>query len=141
MENLKPLIPNITSPSTTKKIPKDLTDTLLANNLNELNWSNKKMSLLGTVPNHVNVPKNNFPNSNASQILANQIPQLPYSLNWNQSLPEHYNTSLKAIKLTGSNTGWTSSAMVLSNTLTPNSSLQDQSTPKLSSEEIMDFLK
>ncbi|XP_011497019.1 PREDICTED: SCY1-like protein 2 [Ceratosolen solmsi marchali] len=136
MENQTPLIPSITSPTTTKKTPKDLTDTLSANNFNELNWSYNNMNLSSITP---NLSINNFPSNGASQVHQNQMSQrqqLPFTLNCNQTMPQTFNTFTNTIQLRDPNTGWWSPTM-----MTANSSLQVQNTPKLSSEEIMDLLK
>lgn len=132
MKNQTPLMPNVTSP-TVKARPKDLTDTLLANNLNQLNWSTNKTTLPGsTTPNYnLNMSKNSF-SPGASLPFGNRTPQQPSMMNWNQTVPQNINTNPMQM-----GSGWTSPAMML-----PTSNSQRQSSaPKLSTEEIMDFLK
>ncbi|OXU18956.1 hypothetical protein TSAR_000013, partial [Trichomalopsis sarcophagae] len=141
MKNQSPLMPSITSPTTAKSRPKDLTDTLLANNLNQLNWSTNKTSLPSTTtPNYM--PSSNFsPSANSpQQAFGNRMPSS--TMSWNQTVPQNFNASASQMQLSGSNMGWTSPSMMLpTNSMMMNSNSQSQSAPKLSSEEIMDFLK
>lgn len=144
MKNQNPLMPSVTSPTTAKSRPKDLTETLLANNLNQLNWSTNKTSLPGTTttttPNYM--PSSNFsPSANSpQQTFGNRMQSS--TMSWNQTVPQNYNASASPMQLSGSSMGWTSPSMMLpSNSMMMNSNSQGQSAPKLSSEEIMDFLK
>lgn len=132
MKNQAPLMPNVSSP-TVKARPKDLTDTLLANNLNQLNWSTNKTILPGsTSPNYnLNMSKNAF-SPGANSPFGSKTSQQPATMSWNQTVPQNTNTNPMQLS-----SGWTSPAMML-----PTSSSQGQSSaPKLSTEEIMDFLK
>lgn len=147
MKNQTPLKPNLT-PVAAKAKPKDLTDTLLANNLNQLNWSTNKTNLPGAQsPNYMTsptsyMPTNNFsPSSNAQPAFGSRTQQ-PSTMNWNQAVPQNFNASANMMQLGNSNAGWTTPAMMLPNTPMSNfNSSHNQNAPKLSTEEIMDFLK
>ncbi|XP_014227609.1 SCY1-like protein 2 [Trichogramma pretiosum] len=137
------LQPNVTTPVTQKSRPKDLTDTLLANNLNQLNWStNKTTPVTGTVPNYTSINSSSSftsPTLNRQQnFMVNQMPQTT-PVNWNQQVPNNFG-SPKPMQL-GTNSNWTSPSMMLPTSSLTSPSSQSQSTLKLSTEEIMDFLK
>ncbi|XP_058803875.1 SCY1-like protein 2 [Phymastichus coffea] len=146
IKNQTPVKLNV-NPTAVKAKPKDLTDTLLANNLNQLNWSTNKTNLSSTqslnyMTSTNSMSANNFsPSNNTQQSFGNRIQQ-PSTMSWNQAVPQNFNTSVNMMQLGNSNAGWTTPAMMLPSTPMLNSnSSQNQNAPKLSTEEIMDFLK
>ena len=166
MKNQSPLRPNVTPSGSTTSRPKDLTDTLLANNLNQLNWSTTNKTPTSTpslpnatTPNYISMsaknafsPTGNTYNAQSNSVLSSSsnTPQptfsnrmQPSTMSWNQTVPQNFNVSPSAMQLGGANTGWTTPSMMLPNATTPNSNsrLQSPNAPKLSTEEIMDFLK
>ena len=137
MKSQSPLTPNIQSVSKQKTQTKDLTDTLLANNLNQLNLSASKTNqpIVGS-SNYMNLnsattfPSSAFPQQ---QFATNRLTQP--SMSWNQTATQNFGKSTPMQLVSQNN--WTSAAMMLPSA----SSSQSQSTQKLSTEEIMDFLK
>ncbi|XP_014211928.1 SCY1-like protein 2 [Copidosoma floridanum] len=148
ISNQAPLTPSITAPTSAKPKVKDLTDTLLANNMNQLNWSspNKTSAFTNSTPNYKNLQTNSLTHATAPQSFVNPIPQQQRQssqVNWNyQTVHISSNTFQQGHNVTP-NTGWITPAMMLPTSMSlSNISSQNQTAmTKLSSEEIMDFLK
>ncbi|KAJ8686700.1 hypothetical protein QAD02_022494 [Eretmocerus hayati] len=142
MKNQEPLKPNAAA-ATTKARPKDLTDTLMANNLSQLNWSNNKTNSTNQAPNYNSLSSFSPTTTNMSHIPRSMIPQQqPSPMGWNHTVPQNLYSNSNRMQLNSASqsSGWTTPSMMLPSSHS-NSNLQNQPAPKLSTEEIMDFLK
>lgn len=146
IKNQSPLTPSLTSSPamTTKQKSKDLTDTLLTNNLNQLNLTNKTTPFLNSSIN-MNLQTSSYSSSSSSmvsQTYVNRMPQQQHQSSINHhTVPQNFNNLQTS---TANTTSWTTPAMMLP-TITMSTSNNNESktttTTKLSNEEIMDFLK